>query len=308
MRRCLACLLLLASLVSAPLEAWTAEPLKYEAVDLLAASEDRSPDSGDRPQLLVGPAAQAGVTPAIVILPGGGYGNLAIDHEGYQIAEWMTSLGIRAAICTYRHRGRGNGGAGYGHPVPMHDAQRAIQLLRARAAEFGIDPARIGVIGFSAGGHLASTVSTRFATGDPNADDPVQRVSSRPDFSILCYPVISLGAAHTHRGSQRNLLGENAEASLVESLSNERQVSDQTPPTFLFHTAEDTAVLPENSTAYALACVRQGVPVELHLFPEGRHGVGLARDVPGASQWPMLCAQWLERQKLIEPSAASQQP
>ena len=177
--------------------------------------------------------------------------------------------------------------------MPMRDAQRAIQTLRARSKELNIDSERIGVIGFSAGGHLCSTVSTHFADGDPSAKDPVARVSSRPDFSILCYPVIVFDQNVTHKGSQKNLLGEHPDPELVELLSNERQVTENTPPTFLFHTAEDKVVPVENSIQYFAACKKHGVPAELHVFPKGRHGLGLARDIPGTSQWPELCIRWL---------------
>ncbi len=216
-----------------------------------------------------------------------------MDHEGYQFAEWFRLLGLTSAICTYRLRGAGNDGKGYGHPIPMQDAQRAVQTLRARAKELNIDPQRIGAIGFSAGGHLCSTISTHFAHGDPSSEDPVARVSSRPDFSILCYPVIVFDQNVTHKGSQRNLLGENPDPALIELLSNERQVTEKTPPTFLFHTVEDTAVPVENSVQYFAACKKHGVSAELHVFPQGRHGLGLARDTPGASQWPELCERWL---------------
>ena len=222
---------------------------------------------GDVPQLIVTRVESDSPTAAVVILPGGGYGGHAMDHEGYQFAEWFKSLGVSSAICTYRLRGKGNAGKGYGHPAPMMDAQRAIQTLRARAQEWNIDPQRIGVIGFS----------------------------SRPDFSILCYPVIAFGKPYTHKGSQRNLIGAEPDAALLESLSNEKQVTENTPPTFLFHTGADTAVPVQNSLDYYLACVRHGVAAELHVFPEGRHGLGLAQQLPGAKQWPDLCADWLRR-------------
>ncbi len=249
---------------------------------------------GDVPQLILTRVASPEPTAAIVILPGGGYHGLAMDHEGYQIADWFHSLGVTSAICTYRLRGKGNDGKGYGHPVPMMDAQRAIQTLRARAKELNIDPNRIGVLGFSAGGHLCSTVSTHFAKIDESSDDPIARVSSRPDFSILCYPVITFGKPYTHLGSQRNLIGADPAPELLESLSNATQVTEQTPPAFLFHTAEDSAVPVQNSIDYFLACQQNNVPAELHVFPKGRHGVGLAKGLPGASQWPRLCEQWLK--------------
>ena len=261
---------------------------------------ERAPGStaqgpGDVPTLVLTRVESDRPTAAVVILPGGGYHMRAIDHEGYQIAEWFKSMGVTSAICNYRVRGQGNDGKGYGHPAPMLDAQRAIRTLRARAHELNIDPSRIGVIGFSAGGHLASTVATHVAEADSTADDPAERVSSRPDFCILCYPVIVFDREFTHVGSQRNLLGSDADAALFASLSNERQVTPATPPTFLFHTSEDTVVPATNSVAFYKACLAQGVPAELHIFPQGRHGVGLAKSTPGASQWPALCEDWLRR-------------
>ncbi|MGI9474672.1 MAG: alpha/beta hydrolase [Rubripirellula sp.] len=249
--------------------------------------------AGDVPELVFTVVDSEDPTAAVVILPGGGYHGHAMDHEGHEFAEWFASLGVTSAICTYRLRGKGNDGKGYGHPRPMQDAQRAIQTLRARADELNIDPNRVGVIGFSAGGHLCSTVSTHFLDADAASADPIERVSSRPDFSILCYPVIAFDQAYTHRGSQRNLLGDSPSPELVASLSNERQVSERTPPTFLFHTMADTVVPVDNSIQYYLACVRNGVPAEMHLFPAGSHGLGLAKKKPGASQWPSLCEQWM---------------
>ncbi|KAA5538912.1 alpha/beta hydrolase [Roseiconus nitratireducens] len=250
---------------------------------------------GDVPKLILTRVESKEPTAAVVILPGGGYNGHAMDHEGYQFAQWFHSLGIPSAICTYRLRGKGNDGKGYGHPAPMIDAQRAIQTLRANASEWNLDPNRIGVIGFSAGGHLCSTVSTHFAKADPVSEDPVARVSSRPDFSILCYPVIAFDKPYSHGGSQRNLIGADPDPELVIDLSNERQVSEHTPPTFLFHTAADRVVPVQNSLDYFLACQEHGVPAELHVFPEGRHGVGLAKNLSGADQWPELCANWLRR-------------
>ena len=250
---------------------------------------------GDVPKLIITKVESESPTAAVVILPGGGYNGHAMDHEGYQFAQWFKSLGVTSAICTYRLRGKGNDGKGYGHPAPMMDAQRAIQTLRARSKELNIDPNRVGVIGFSAGGHLCSTVSTHFAAPDALSEDPVARVSSHPDFSILCYPVVAFGKSYTHKGSQRNLIGSNPSTELLESLSNERQVSKETPPTFLFHTAADTVVPPQNSIDYYLACLESGVPAEMHVFPKGRHGLGLAQKLPGAAQWPELCENWLRR-------------
>ncbi|MGB0759990.1 MAG: alpha/beta hydrolase [Rubripirellula sp.] len=257
---------------------------------------------GDVPQLIITQVASELPTAAVVILPGGGYHGHAMGHEGYEFADWFAAMGIQSAICTYRLRGKGNNGKGYGHPRPMQDAQRAIQTLRARAKELNIDPERLGVIGFSAGGHLCSTVSTHFLAADSASDDPMARVSSRPDFSILCYPVIAFDKPYTHRGSQQNLIGKNPDPELIEELSNERRVTKDTPPTFIFHTAEDKVVPVENSLHYYLALQRNRVPSEFHVFPEGRHGVGLARQLSGASQWPGLCQNWLRRLGMLPKS------
>ncbi len=172
----------------------------------------------------------------------GGYGSLAIDHEGYQIGRWANSLGMVGLVCKYRTRRDG-----YGHPAPLLDAQRAIRLARANAENWQIDPQRVGIIGFSAGGHLASTVLTHFDDGQPQSGDAVASQSSRPDFGILCYPVIGFGRPFSHAGSQKNLLGENPSPELIASLNNDQQVTPQTPPTFLFHTQEDKVVLPKTA-------------------------------------------------------------
>jgi acetyl esterase/lipase len=242
-------------------------------------------------------------TGAVVVIPGGGYSGRATDHEGLQIARWLNSIGLHAVVCNYRVRGAGGEGKGYGHPVPMLDAQRAIRLLRAKAGPWNIDPERIGVLGFSAGGHLASTVSTHFDAGDSTSADPANRQSCRPNFAVLCYPVIGFDKPYTHQGSQKNLLGESPDPLLVASLSNEGQVSSETPPTFLFHTTEDQAVPVENSIEYYLALKRRGVPAELHVFEKGKHGVGLAKSLPGASAWPKLCETWMREHNLLSQPA-----
>ncbi|MCS7237056.1 MAG: alpha/beta hydrolase [Thermoguttaceae bacterium] len=243
----------------------------------------------DRPMLFIFlPEKQKAVGTGVCVCPGGGYGFLAFDHEGRQIARWFNSLGIAAFVVDYRHRRKG-----YGHPAPLQDALRAVRTVRARAEEFGVRPDRIGIMGFSAGGHLASTVITHFDDGNPQADDPVERVSSRPDFAILCYPVIAFGEPFTHIGSQRNLLGDNPDLELLRSLSSEKQVRPNTPPTFLFHTDEDQGVPPENSVVFYLALRKAGVPAELHIFRVGRHGIGLGEGISGTEAWPSLCEAWL---------------
>lgn len=229
-------------------------------------------------------------TGAIVIYPGGGYGHLAIDHEGHQIAEWANSMGMAGIIVSYRHRNRG-----YGHPAPMLDAQRAIRLTRHHAKDWNINPNKVGVMGFSAGGHLSTTVLTHFDGGDMSASDIVDQQGCRPDFGIVCYAVIALGEEFTHKGSQRNLLGDSPSKELIESLSNEKQVTKETPPCFVWHTAEDKVVAAENSLRFYSALVRAGTASELHIFPEGRHGIGLGKEFDGADAWPGLAQAWLKR-------------
>jgi acetyl esterase/lipase len=230
---------------------------------------------------------------SVVIAPGGSYGFLASNHEGRQVANWFNSLGITAFVLKYRL------GPKYHHPIELGDAQRAIRLVRSRAKEFGVLADRVGMMGFSAGGHLTSTVETHFDSGDPNAADPIDRQSSRPDFAILAYPVITLYPPYAHRGSLKNLLGENPDPKLVENLSNERQVTAQTPPTFMFSTSEDTSVPSENSLSFYAALHKAGVPAELHIFEKGEHGVGLDLGDPSLGEWPVLLANWLRARGLL---------
>jgi acetyl esterase/lipase len=229
----------------------------------------------------------------VVVCPGGGYGGLAMDHEGKQIADWLNSLGVAAFVLKYRL------GPRYHHPAPLQDAQRALRTVRSNAQAFGIRPDRIGIWGFSAGGHLSATAGTHFDAGDLNAVDPIERVSSRPDFLILAYPVISFTAEYSHRGSRKNLLGDAPDPALVENLSNEKQVTPQTPPTFLLHTDEDSGVPPENSVAFYLALRKAGVPAELHIYQRGQHGVGLALNDPILSSWPGRLADWMRVRGLL---------
>lgn len=242
----------------------------------------------DRPTLTITLPTGAGKNrSAVVICPGGGYGNLAVLHEGAQIADWLKERGICAFMLRYRHA------PGYQHPIPLGDAARAVRWVRAHAEEYGVAKDRIGIWGFSAGGHLASTLATHFDEGNPEAGDPIDRQSCRPDFAILCYPVITLKEPFVHRGSRRNLLGESADPALVESLSNETQVTERTPPTFLMHTWEDSPVPPENSILFYSALRKAKVPAELHIYEKGPHGVGLAQKDPVLSSWPERLADWL---------------
>ncbi|MCA9265500.1 MAG: alpha/beta hydrolase [Planctomycetales bacterium] len=246
-------------------------------------------EAKDKPTLIAYHAPKETATgTAIVVCPGGGYGHLAMDHEGHQIAAWLNSIGISAFICDYRHRAKG-----YGHPAPLEDAQRAIRIVRAHADPWHVDPQKIGVLGFSAGGHLASTAATHFDSGDANAQDPIARVSCRPDFAVLCYAVIAFDEPYTHRGSQHNLIGETPASELVTLLSNEKQVTKETPPTFLWHTNEDAGVPAENSVYFYLALRKAGVPAELHIFQTGRHGLGLAADTLGTRDWSKRCEDWM---------------
>jgi acetyl esterase/lipase len=229
---------------------------------------------------------------AIVVCPGGGYGGLAIDHEGKQIAEWLNNLGISAFVLKYRL------GPRYHHPIELQDAQRAIRMVRSRAEGLHIATDRIGVWGFSAGGHLASTAGTHFDSGDASAKEVVDRMSSRPDFMVLSYPVISF-TEFVHTGSRKNLLGDNPDPKLVELLSNEKQVTPQTPPTFLFHTDGDTGVPAENSVLFYLALRRAKVPAEMHIYEQGKHGVGLAPLDPTLSSWSGRLAEWFRVRGLL---------
>lgn len=241
----------------------------------------------DAPRITVCPASKEKATGAgIVVCPGGGYGGQAMDHEGYQIAAWLNGEGISAFILEYRV-------APYRHPIPLGDAQRALRLVRSRAAEWNVDPKRLGILGFSAGGHLVSTVGTHFDMGKPEAADPIDRESARPDFMVLCYPVITFKPPYAHMGSRKNLLGDNPDPALVENLSNETQVTADTPPAFLFHTSGDSGVPPENSVMFYSALHKAGVPAEMHIFEKGEHGVGLAPDDPALSVWPKLCIEWI---------------
>jgi acetyl esterase/lipase len=222
---------------------------------------------------------------AIIICPGGGYGGL-FEGEGAPVAEWLNSLGITAFVLNYRT------GPRYRHPAPLLDAERAVRVVRARAKEWGVDPGRIGILGFSAGGHLASSVGTHIDSGRPEAPDPIERVSSRPDAMVLVYPVITMGA-ETHPGSRQNLLGPNPSPDAIALLSNEGHVTKETPPTFLVHGVDDEAVPVENSLLFAAALRKAGVPFELHLYERGRHGFALGRGDPALSSWTRRCADWL---------------
>jgi len=244
--------------------------------------------------------SEATAVAAIVICPGGGYGALA-PHEGKDYARWLNAHGIAGFVLKYRL-----GSKGYRHPAMLNDAARALRTVRARAGEWGVDPNRVGVMGSSAGGHLASTLLTHFADGDKNSADPIERVSSRPDLGILCYPVITMQTG-THGGSKKNLLGTNPPPELVLLLSNETQVTTNTPPCFIWSTADDQAVPVANSLNFAAALRHERVPVEMHIYEHGPHGLGLgSREYDPAKwlPWTFACVDWLRAHGFI--SAAAQ--
>ena len=249
----------------------------------------------DIPQLLIfAPAKQITTETGIIVCPGGGYGGLSMDKEGTAVAQWLNARGVAAFVLKYRL------GPKYHHPVELHDAQRAIRYVRSHAAEYHIAPDRIGIWGFSAGGHLASTTGTHFDAGDPNAADPIDRAGCRPDFMILAYPVISLVDPWTHQGSKRNLLGQDADPELARGLSSDLQVTKETPPAFLFTTNGDTGVPAENSINFYLAMRKAEVPGELHVYQNGPHGVGLALNDPVLSSWPRRLEAWLRVRGLLD--------
>jgi acetyl esterase/lipase len=262
----------------------------------------------DKPTLTVHlPAPDKANGCAVVICPGGGYQHLAIDYEGHDVAEWFNTFGVAGFVLRYRLAPE------YHHPAPMLDVQRAIRTVRAKAGDWKIDSHHIGVMGFSAGGHLASTAATHFDSGRPDAGrsdagqssaaDPVDHQSCRPDFAILAYPVITMTGKFGHSGSKKNLLGEHPDPQLAESLSNEKQVTRETPPTFLFHTSEDTAVPAENSVRFYLALRKAGVPAEMHIYEKGRHGLGLGTKDPkiawALGTWPARLHDWMQLRGLL---------
>jgi len=235
------------------------------------------------------PPAGKGNGAAVLICPGGGYSTLAFDHEGNAVAQWLNENGIAGIVLKYRlpsDRIMENRSVG-----PLQDAQEAMRVIRRKAAEWHLDPSKIGVIGFSAGGHLASTISTHYA-------DKVYRVTdgtdARPDFSLLIYPVISMDSTITHMGSRTNLIGRKAPADLEKHFSNDQQITSDTPPAFLVHSADDRVVPVMNSLNYFMGVQALRIPSELHVFQKGGHGYGLAPNGGTESSWPGLCLKWLK--------------
>ncbi|MNO91620.1 Acetylxylan esterase precursor [compost metagenome] len=224
---------------------------------------------------------------AMIICPGGGYQHLA-EHEGEPVARWLNDHGISAFVLKYRI-------APHHAPAPQMDGSQAVRYVRAHAEEYGIDPRRIGILGFSAGGHLAAMTGTTFDAGNPLSDHYIERVSSRPDIMVLCYPVITM-KHFGHSGSREQLLGHSPNEQMVNQYSAEANVSSDTPPAFIWHTANDSSVPVENSLQFALSLGRNTIPYELHVFPEGKHGLGLATELAEVSEWTNLCIRWLKHQ------------
>ncbi len=273
---------------------YTDEDFTTEVIPLYPDTAPGESPDGDWASLAVFPApAETANGAGMLVCPGGGYGFLANDHEGVQVAAWFNGLGGTAAVLRYRHAPY------HRHPAPLLDAQRAMRLLRSRAEQYRLDPRRLGAMGFSAGGHLASTLGTHFDHGDPAAADPVARQSCRPDVLVLAYPVITTYPPHAHLGSRTNLLGPEPPAELVELLASERQVTAETPPTFLFHTDTDDGVVPENSVLFYLALRNAGVPAELHIYANAPHGVGLCLHDPIIGTWPARLADWLRVMRFL---------
>jgi len=232
---------------------------------------------------------------AIVICPGGAYVGLSIDKEGHEVAKWFCQRGVVAIVLKYR-----TGGKQHQHPVPLGDAQRALRIVRSHAEKWQIDSDRIGIMGFSAGGHLASTAGTRYDDGDPAATDALDRVGCRANFMVLAYPVISMEDDITHRGSRKNLLGESPSAELIAEFSNHKKITAETGPTFLVHGGDDKTVPVENSLRFYHALLKHKVPAELHIFEHGKHGFGMrAQDQP-VGQWPKLLEAWLTYHGLLK--------
>lgn len=230
---------------------------------------------------------------AVIVAPGGGYGHLSMQKEGEDIARWLNARGVAAFVLKYRL------GPKYHHPVEIGDAHRAIRMVRANAASYGIDATHVGIWGFSAGGHLAASAGTMYDSGEAGATDAVERQGSRPDFLILAYPVVTMTDPYVHKGSRTMLLGEGADAAQMEALSPEKHVTRQTPPAFIFSTTEDATVPVMNSVMFYSALVAAKVPAELHVYQHGPHGVGLAPGFPDLKGWPELVATWMRARGLM---------
>ncbi len=251
------------------------------------APEAQGVADDDKPTISAYLPASNPTRTAVVIAPGGGYQHLSMVHEGSEVAEWLNAHGVAAFVLKYRL------GPKYHHPIELGDAQRAIRTVRARAAEFGVAPDHIGMWGFSAGGHLTASAGTHFDAGNLTTTDVIERASSRPDFLVLAYPVITLEDPYAHKGSRQYLLGPTPAQSDVDAMSDELHVTAETPPTFLFTTTDDHTVPVMNSVMFYEALVKAGIPAEMHIFQHGGHGAGLAPTNPQLSPWTDLLIKWM---------------
>ena len=242
----------------------------------------------DKPRLYPFVPQTKSTTAAVLVIPGGGYTHVAIGHEGFQFARWLNAQGMAAFVVDYRV-------SPYRYPIEIQDGMRALRYVRAHAAEYGIDPNRIGVWGSSAGGHLASTLGVHGndAAPLPEKTDAVDQVDAKPNFMVLSYPVISMQLPEAHAGSRTNLLGDPPDPALEQKFSNQLAVNAQTPPTFLFATTKDPTVPIENSLNFYRALERAHVPVELHIYDYANHGCGLCGSIPELATWPLLLHNWL---------------
>lgn len=243
----------------------------------------------DKPSLTIFLPAANPTRTGVVIAPGGGYVHLEMEKEGFAEARWLTERGVAAFVLRYRL------GPKYHFPIELEDAQRALRMVRAHAAEYGVVADHVGMMGFSAGGHLTVTAGTHWDEGDAKASDPIERQGSRPDFLVLGYPVITMMGADAHAGSKQALLGDSPDPKLQAALSAETQVTERTPPTFLFATTDDSIVPVMNSVMFYTALVKAGVPAEMHLFQHGAHGTGLAQGNPELRVWPDLMIRWMHQ-------------
>ena len=265
----------------------TGELIVWDTSDIVRISNVQKPDIA-----VFLPSKKNATGEAVVICPGGGYGILAYDWEGSDIARWLNANGVAAFVLKYRLPQSKSNIVPY--KSPLLDAQRAMRMVRANAKKWNLDAGKIGIMGFSAGGHLASTLSTHYDTGDPSSSDLVDRESCRPDFSILLYPVISFDDKITHAGTKRNLIGEKPDQAMVKLFSNELQVTGDTPPAILIHATDDPAVPVENSLRYYEALLENGVVSEMHIYPSGGHGFSLAIGSGHLSTWPDRVIDWMK--------------
>lgn len=264
----------------------TDEVEKPESTDIIRISKVQSPEIA-----VFFPSKKNSTGQAVIICPGGGYSYLSYNWEGTDVAKLLNAKGITAIVLKYRlPNSRSNITP---HLSPLMDAKRAMRMIRFNAGKWGIKKNTIGIMGFSAGGHLASTLATHFDEGDKNSKDSIEQQSSRPDFAVLIYPVISMDKKITHSGSRNNLIGDHADSALTNLFSNELQVRKQTPPTFLLHATDDKAVPVENSLRFYEALKNNGIPVEMHIFPAGGHGFGLALGKGKLERWTDLLVEWM---------------